>query len=172
MAHNTEAGDTNKSGIPVYVVEAVVAFVLLVVGCVVIYQAIQLGARWTSNGPGSGYFPFYIGLILAVSSVATLFNGLVKKRNTSIFIDHEQLRRVGAVLIPIGIYILAVKWLGLYIGSTLYIAGFMIGLGKYSWFKGLLVGLIVSVVFFMAFEVWFQVPLYKGEWDLLGWTGY
>jgi hypothetical protein len=31
---------------------------------------------------------------------------------------------------------------------------------------------ILTVAFFFMFEVWFQVPLYKGTWDLTSWTGY
>jgi len=31
---------------------------------------------------------------------------------------------------------------------------------------------IICVLFFFMFEVWFQVPLYKGAWNLTGWTGY
>jgi hypothetical protein len=30
----------------------------------------------------------------------------------------------------------------------------------------------ISVLFFFMFEVWFQVPLFKGYWNLTGWTGF
>jgi hypothetical protein len=45
-------------------------------------------------------------------------------------------------------------------------------LGNYSWVKSVLIAIIIIVAFFFMFEVWFQVPLYKGVWDLTGWTGY
>ena len=42
---------------------------LLVKGSIVVLVAsYRLGAGWTSDGPGSGYFPFYIGLIISVSA--------------------------------------------------------------------------------------------------------
>jgi hypothetical protein len=28
------------------------------------------------------------------------------------------------------------------------------------------------VSLFAMFEIWFKVPLWKGTWDLLSWTGY
>ena len=45
-------------------------------------------------------------------------------------------------------------------------------LGKYSWLKSVALGVTIIVIFFLMFEVWFQVPLYKGLWDLTGFTGY
>jgi len=53
-------------------VDAFVAVCLVVVGLVEVFESRRLGAEWTSDGPGAGYFPFYIGLILAVSGVAIL----------------------------------------------------------------------------------------------------
>ena len=62
--------------------------------------------------------------------------------------------------------------IGLYVAAAIYIAGFMIWLGKYGWLKGVLLGIAVSAVAFVTFEVWFQVPLYKGAFDPLAFLGY
>ena len=53
-------------------------------------------------------------------------------------------------------------FLGLYVASAIYIALFMVILGKYSWIKGIAAALVVNVLFFLMFEVWFKVPLHKG----------
>jgi len=58
------------------------------------------------------------------------------------------------------------------VASAVYVALFMRFLGNYSWVKSVLIAVIIIVAFFFMFEVWFQVPLYKGVWDLTGWTGY
>ena len=52
--------------------ELIVAGLLLAFGLTVAYASYQLGADWAEDGPKAGYFPFYIGLIIAVSSVVTL----------------------------------------------------------------------------------------------------
>jgi hypothetical protein len=70
------------------------------------------------------------------------------------------------------VYVLGIQLVGIYVSSALYIAGFMRWLGHYSWGKSIALGVIVSAVSFMMFEVWFQVPLYKGVYDLLGFLGY
>ena len=154
-------------------VDAAVAAVLFIVGAVVVVQARALGAGWTSDGPGSGYFPFYIGLILCIASAGILYQAVVsKKRDTRAFVDREQLIRVLSVFVPAIFYVLAIAFVGIYVASAIYIAVFMIVLGKYPAWKAVVIGVLVSVAFFFMFEVWFKVPLYKGTLDLLAFLGY
>ncbi len=77
-----------------------------------------------------------------------------------------------SVLVPAVVYVLAIWFLGIYVASAIYIALFMVILGKYSPLKSVLLGLIVNAVFFMMFDVWFKVPLYKGTLEPLGFLGY
>src|SRR5215218_5453050 len=122
-------------------VDAVVAAVLFAVGAVVVVQARGLGAGWTSDGPGSGYFPFYIGLILCIASAGILYQALApKKRDTRAFVDREQFVRVLSVFVPAIFYVLAIVFLGIYVASAIYIAVFMIVLGKYPAWKSALIG--------------------------------
>lgn len=173
MQHDEIAGEANGSGIATNRVEAVVAAILLIIGIVTIVESRRLGAGWTSDGPGAGYFPFYIGLILVVSALGILYQSLIgKHRNTAVFVDAVQLKRVLSVLLPAALYVLAVTFLGLYVASASYIALFMIVLGKYSWAKAVIAALVVTTVFFLMFEVWFKVPLFKGALDPLRALGY
>jgi len=171
------AGDGEEDGGPVLArnctVDAVVAAILLVIGVVVIIEARRLGAGWTTDGPGAGYFPFYIGLIVCISSLGILWQALFSKaRDTGPFVDKLQLTRVMSILVPAAIYVLAIVFLGLYVASAIYIALFMIVLGKYSPVKSVLIAVIVNAVFFVMFEVWFKVPLYKGTFEPLRFLGY
>jgi hypothetical protein len=68
--------------------------------------------------------------------------------------------------------VFAVVFLGLYVASAIYIALFMIVLGKYKVLKSVLIAVIVNAVFFAMFEVWFKVPLYKGTLEPLRFLGY
>ena len=64
------------------------------------------------------------------------------------------------------------QFLGIYVASAAYIAVFMVWLGKYGWTRGIIVGVGVSAVTFAMFEIWFQVPLFKGEFNPLSLIGY
>ena len=163
----------NRSGVATYIVETVVAICILVMGIVVIQGSRALGSGWTSDGPGSGYFPFYIGVLLCIAGVGIIYQALFgKNKDTDVFVDSEQLKRVLSMLLPALVYVGAVQFLGLYVASAVYIALFMIILGKYSWLKSVIVALAVVVLFFLMFEVWFKVPLFKGQFDLLQFLGY
>jgi hypothetical protein len=162
-----------RTGVATWMVEAVVSAVLLVVGIVVIVESRRLGAGWTSDGPGSGYFPFYIGLIITISALGILYQSVLgKERNTEVFVDSEQLKRVLSVLVPAAVYVGLIALLGLYVASAIYIALFMIVLGKYSWLKSVIAAVAVNALFFCMFEVWFKVPLFKGALDPLRFLGY
>ena len=173
----TDAADEAAPGSPTLArnctVDAVVAAVLFVLGVVVVIQARKLGAEWTSDGPGSGYFPFYIGLILCIASVGIFWQAVFsKKRDGRVFVDREQFVRVLSVLLPAMVYVLAIVFVGIYVASAVYIAAFMAILGKYPPWKGALIGFLVSAACFLMFEVWFKVPLYKGMLQPLSFLGY
>ena len=154
-------------------VDAVVAVILFVMAVVVGVEARRLGAGWTSDGPGSGYFPFYIALILGVASVGIFWQAVFSKaRDTGAFVDRVQLVRVVSVLGPAIVYVLAIVFVGLYVASAIYIALFMIVLGKYARVKSVVLGIAISAFFFVMFEVWFKVPLYKGTLAPLSFLGY
>ena len=162
-----------RTGIATHRVEAVVGLILLVIGIGDVIESWRLGARWTSDGPGSGYFPFYIGIVITISAAGILHNALLgKKRNDTVFVDAEQLKRVLQVLLPAVLYVLAIVFVGLYVASAVYVAVFMVVLGKYSWTKSIAAGLVINALFFLMFEVWFKVPLFKGSLDPLRFLGY
>ncbi len=171
--HSSAEAGSSPSIVNNNIVDAIVAGVLFLVGVVVVFEAQRLGAEWTSDGPGSGYFPFYIGLVICGSCLGIIYQALYgKSRDTASFVDREQLGRVMSVLLPAMVYVLAIQFLGIYVASAIYIALFMIVLGKFSPGKSVLLGVIVSAVFFMMFEVWFKVPLFKGSLEPLGFLGY
>jgi Tripartite tricarboxylate transporter TctB family len=168
-----QAAEQERTGVPTFVVEAAVAALVVVFGLIVLIGSRNLGSGWTTDGPGAGYFPFYIGLILCISGAGTLYQALMgKKRNTEIFVDGEQFRRVLSVLIPAGFFVLAIQLFGIYIASAVYIAGFMIILGKFAKAKSVVLGLAIAVFFFFMFEVWFKIPLHKGMLKPLDFLGY
>ena len=163
----------DHAGVSTRSVEIAVALVLFTVGAIVVFDSYRLGSKWGSDGPQSGYFPFYIGLLICVSSVVTLAQAAFAKPGAGKpFVLWGPFKRVLTVLFPAALYVLSVKFIGLYVASAIYIAIFMIWLGKYSWWKGIAVGIVINVIFFLMFEVWFKVPLFKGVLNPLGFLGY
>jgi len=162
-----------RDGIRNTTVEALVAAIILGLGLVTATESWRLGARWTDDGPGAGYFPFYIALVMILASAGILIQALRSRRSdTDLFVDRASLRQVLQVLVPAVLYVLAVQFVGIYLASALYIALFMVLLGRFGWVHSLAVGLGVSAVFFVMFEVWFKVPLFKGALNPTAFLGY
>jgi hypothetical protein len=172
------------AGISTRAMEIAVALILFGIGALVVFDSLRLGASWGDDGPQSGYFPFYIGLLLCLSSLATLaqvaiaqwkrrdqFRGAIAERQSQ-FVAWGPLRRVLSVLLPAVVYVVGIQLIGIYVASAVYIAVFMRWLGDYAWPKSAAAGVIVSAALFLMFEVWFKVPLYKGTFDPLAWLGY
>ena len=88
------------------------------------------------------------------------------------FVTHAQLKLVMTVLWPTLAFVVAVQLIGLYVGSVLFIAGFMVWVGHYRWAKSVAIAVAVMVAAFLMFDVWFKVPLFKGMFNPLRFLGY
>ena len=173
MNQDQQSGAGEQPAVSMRTMEIVVALIIMVLGAIVVYDSHRLGSSWGDDGPQSGYFPFYIGLLLCFSSVGTLVQTLLDKDEESeSFVTREKLKLVLTVLFPALVFVAGVQYIGLYIASAIYIAFFMVWLGKYSWLKSAAVALGVTVTLFLMFEVWFKVPLFKGTLDPLSFLGY
>ena len=152
--------------------EMAVAIGFFIFGAVIVWDSRRLGAAWGSDGPQAGYFPFYIGLIICISSVANFLAAINSgSRGGRAFVRWDQLKMVLTVMAPSVVYVLLIAnpvySLGIYEASAIFIAFFMRYLGKYGWSRIAPVAIGVMFVFFMMFEVWFKVPLPKGPIEAL-----
>ncbi|PZO18677.1 MAG: tricarboxylate transporter [Burkholderiales bacterium] len=148
--------------------ELLMAAFLFVVAVLVIVDSQRVGSGWGDDGPKSGYFPFYIGLMLAGASGWILLSQLRRwKHDTEVFAEHEQLRLVMAVFVPMVVYVALIFGIGIYIASALLIGYFMLRYGRYRWAVTLPIAIGVPLFFFLVFERWFLVMLPKGPIERL-----
>lgn len=148
--------------------ELAVAALLMLLGALVVKDALRVGTDWADDGPRSGYFPFYIGCAMLGSSAWIFVRQLLAwKRDTAEFAMRSQVTQVIAVLVPMTVYVAMIMPLGIYIASALLITYFMKRYGRYGWLLTGAVAAGVPLVFFLVFERWFLVPLPKGPIERL-----
>lgn len=150
-----------------------VAVALMAVATVVMISSYRLGAGWAPFiGPDSGYFPFYVALIMFISSGVTLLQHLFQHRvdKGGSFVGRHELIRMLQVLIPTAIFSVLTIYIGIYISTVLFIGFFMMWMGKYPVYKTVPVALAIPVLLFIVFEIWFLIPLPKGPFE--AWLGY
>jgi hypothetical protein len=141
--------------------DLVTATVLLLLGGVVLADAVRLGVGWGTDGPQSGFFPFWMALLLVLACVAILVQ-TVRRRPGPRFVTREQIRSVLTVLLPAAGMVLLTEVLGLYVAAGLYLGVYMRCVGRHSWLAVIALALAVPVVTFIIFEQWFLVPMPKG----------
>ena len=143
--------------------EVAVAACLALVALLVLRDSVRVGIGWAEDGPRSGYFPFYIGLLLLGASLAVLAGVLAGRRRADpVFAEWSQLASVFAVLLPMLIYVGGIALAGIYASSAVLIGYFMRRHGRFGWRATAAVAAGVPLVLFMVFERWFLVPLPKG----------
>jgi hypothetical protein len=161
--HNNSGGSVgNKT------MEIVTALIIMAFGAVVMWDSHRLGSGWSDDGPQSGAFPFYVALLIVISSIVTIINALrTSAEDAGEFAEYSQIKMVMAVLIPSIVYIAVIHFIGIYVASIIFIAFFMMWQGKFSIIKSATIAILVNVFFFAMFEIWFKIPLPKGPLEAM-----
>jgi putative tricarboxylic transport membrane protein len=156
------AGDS-PSVVSTRTVDIVVSLLLLALAALLCFDNWRTGIAWAPDGPQAGYFPFYLGLILAAASLYGLITALVTGASaTQTFLTRDQLLRVMQVFIPTLLFCLLTQWLGLYVASFFLIAGFMRIIGRIALWKSMLTAFLFAIIMFVTFDIAFDVIMPKG----------
>ena len=143
--------------------ELAVAGFLFAIALLVITDSLRVGIGWADDGPRAGYFPFYIGVLLALAGVITLIDTVRYEAHWQrSFATREQLARIAQVFVPTCLYVAAIYLIGIYLASAVFIGYFMRRHGNFGWPLVAGVALGVPLTLFMLFERWFLVSLPKG----------
>ena len=157
------------------VADVVTAIGLFVLGAIVLVDAMRLGIGWGTDGPKSGFFPFWLALIM-MTTCAAITAQAVRRSTTAPFVTRAQLTPVLKMLVPVVVFVFVtappdpLPGLGLYVATAVYVATYMRWIGRHPWWLTALVSLGIPLVTFVVFERWFLVPMPKGP--LEAWLGY
>jgi len=137
------------------------AAVLIAGALLVIWDSLRIGVGWGTDGPRSGFFPFWLGIIM-VGVCLVIAAKAYRRTERAPFVARDAIAPVLKVLLPATAFVLSIHWIGLYVATTLYMGFYMRWIGRHSWTSVAVVSVAVSVVTFYVFETWFLVPMPKG----------
>jgi len=133
---------------------------LLLLGVVLLSEAIDLGPGWGESGPQPGFFPFVLTIALILGTLGVLYANVYREPNLLPFFEASQevtdLLRVG---VPILAAIILVRWLGIYVASGLYLAFFMAWYGRFRWYQALAGGVVLPVIMWLTLREGFNIPM-------------
>ena len=150
------------------VADIVTASVLLLVSGVVVFDAVRLGIGWSTDGPRSGFLPFWLG-VLMIAVCAVIVAQAARRADARPFVTRAQLGPVLKVLWPAVALVALTQWLGLYVAAAFYTGFYMRWIGRHAWLAVLAVAILFPLATFFVFEKWFLVPMPKGP--LEAWLG-
>ena len=145
------------------------ALVLFGLAGIVVFDALRLGIGWSTDGPQSGFFPFWLAVIAMVACMAIVAQA-ARRRDGAAFVTRAQAAPVLKVLTPAVGLVVAMQFIGLYVASALYIGLYMRWIGRHAWWLVIVLSVGIPLVVFLIFERWFLVPMPKGP--LEDWLGY
>ena len=119
----------------------------------------------TLHKPGPGFLYFWTSIALGIMSLVVLIQAGISKKvgvpEISIF-GKQNMLKIALVLISVFLYALLMETLG-FIPVTLLLFIFLLGvIEKKRWFFTIFVGVGVTVISYLIFEIWLKSQLPKG----------
>jgi putative tricarboxylic transport membrane protein len=139
------------------------AAILLVVAVAYTATAAARYTYWNPNGPGAGFFPFWLGLALAVLSALLLVTAVRQTDPGPAWLPRGHgAARLIAVVIATALFIALLPWLGMVLGSVLFLGVLLRGLEGHSWRTSIGVSIGVAIANWVVFVQWLKVPFPAG----------
>ena len=94
-------------------VDLATASILILLGGVVVADSLRIGIGWGTDGPRSGFFPFWLGVIMILACAGICVQAW-RRSTDKPFVTRERLAPVLKVLWPATLMVILITPLGLY----------------------------------------------------------
>jgi len=111
---------------------------------------------WYNSGPGGGFLPMVIGILLIVLSIYSFFRGTTEKFKKLEFL--AALKPFSGILLTLA----GINLIGFFPSVMLFIPIWLIIVEKYKLQKAVLIDVAVTGVMYSIFSVWLRVPFPSG----------
>ena len=113
------------------------------------------------GGIGAGFYPFWSAFVVFVCGAVIAYKSRRGPQGAPAYEGREGFYAVLKLVIPMIVAVVAIRWLGFYIVSGLYMGLFARWIGRYSWLWVLLLAVGMPAAIYGAFELGFRVSLPK-----------
>ncbi len=148
--------------------DLITGFVLLVLSGYVIRESWMMPDSMTF-GPGSGFLPLWLGILMALLSVMLMAGAWFRKSDPAgktPFPAGKALLRVTAVMVGLGIYIFLMEVLGFVLNTFLFVSYLMLAVERERWMLAGIVAALTTVGLFIIFQVLLGITLPKNMFGL------
>ncbi len=117
-------------------------------------------------GPGPGFLPFWLGIVLGVISIFKFADTCRKKNegegNEPRLPGWKSLLRVGLIMMIMGGFALVMNSLGFILTVFLFVSALLFVLEGDGVLKSMFYGVMFSAFVFLVFRYWLEIDLPKG----------
>ena len=142
--------------------DMITGIVLLVLSGYVIQEAWRMPPS-ASFGPGSGFLPFWLGVVLAAFATILLVSAwrrqATEKDGEPVFPGKQALLGITLVLVGLAAYIFLIEILGYLVDTFLFIVYLMKVVEREKWPLTLMVAVITTAALFIIFQFLLQIKL-------------
>jgi putative tricarboxylic transport membrane protein len=135
---------------------------LLVLSGFVIWEAAQMPPSATF-GPGSGFLPFWLGVLLAVLATILFVSAkrreVTEKDSESVFPGKQALFAIAAVLAGLAGYILLIDVLGYLVDTFLFVVFLVKVVEREPWPLTLKLAVATTIGLFITFQILLKITL-------------
>ncbi len=140
--------------------DRVTAALLLALAVAFSAAALRLYPYSSEGGPGSGFLPFWLGLLMAALALMLLLRRA--PGSDAEFPGGEGRTRLLFVLGLTVAFVALLKVLGMIIGTAIYLALIIRIVGRHPWWVAIAVALGAAGFNYLLFARWLRVPLPEG----------
>ena len=142
--------------------DRVTGVALLALGIGFAATALREYAYWDHRGPGPAFLPFYLGITLSVLALL-LTAGVGRPAGaTAPLWDRTAVRRPVVVFLAAVVFVAVMPWVGMILGTGLFVLGILRGLEGFSWRTSVGVAVGTALADYLVFAVWLRVPFPVG----------
>ena len=119
---------------------------------------------WGPGGPGPAFLPFWLGLVMAFLALGMLIRSLKQQYAGEAWLPRgEGLRDMLVVLGVTIVFVALLDFLGMVVGTAIYLAVLVRYLGKHPWWMTLAIALGAAGFNWLVFVRWLRVPFPEGK---------
>jgi hypothetical protein len=129
--------------------------------------AFMVGARQfpysTESGPGSGFLPFWLGLVMAVLALMLVVGATRATEPGPAWLPAGGiLARIGVIVVATTLFVALMGIVGMALGTVLFLVGLLHFLDGHGWGVSLGVAVGTAAVNWLVFTRWLGVPFPAG----------
>ena len=114
---------------------------------------------WGAGGPGPAFLPFWLGVAMSLLALMMLARALRNPDPGEAWLPRgEALRHMLVVLGVTALFVALLKYVGMIIGTALFLAALVSYLGRHRWWVTLAISVAAAGFNWLVFVHWLRLP--------------